>query len=134
MILIKRFLYLLAWTVVVGHLFYWGMKWRYQLEQVANAEAKLLPIVLFSIIFPIIMGVLFRLPQLIIEIQNNKKWTFDWSKFIAIGLPTLLILIIYSISYLGIIPAIHLILISGSTLATTAGIVFGYILLDSLIE
>src|SRR5690625_536601 len=132
MILIKRFLYLLAWTVVVGHLFYWGMKWRYQLEQVANAEAKLLPIVLFSIIFPIIMGVLFRLPKLIIEIQNNKKWTFDWSKFIAIGLPTLLILIIYSISYLGIIPAIHFILISGTTLATTAGIIFGYILLDSL--
>ena len=119
---------------MIGLVFYWGMKWRFHLEEVASIEAKLFPVVLFSIIFPIIMGMLLRLPQLIIEVMENRRWTFDWSKFIAIGLPTLLILIIYSISYLGIIPAIHLILISGSTLATTAGIVFGYILLDSLIE
>ena len=130
--LIKRFLYFFTWTVVVGLLFYWGMDWRYRLEEVANAKAELFPVVLFSTLFPIVMGVLLRLPQLIIEIQDNKKWTFDWSKFIAIGLPTLMILIIYNISYLGIIPAIHFILISGTTLATTAGIIFGYILLDSL--
>lgn len=117
---------------MIGLIFYWGMNWRYQIEEAANAEYRLFPVVVFSIIFSIVMGMLCRFPQLMIDIKENKKWTFDWPKFIAVGLPTLLILILYILSSLGIVPILHLIFIGDSTLITIAGIVFGYVLLDSL--
>ena len=108
------------------------MKWRFQIERTASMEFTVIPTVMFSVIFPIVMGALLRLPQFIIDIKGNKKWNFDWARFFGVGLPTLLILIYYTLSFIGLIPAIHLVLISGSTLATISGIVFGYILLDNL--
>src|SRR5690625_798770 len=110
------------------------MKWRFQIEKEASIEFRMLPVVLFTVIFPIVLGVLLRLPQLIIEIKENKKWIFDLPKFMAIGLPTLLILLYYIISGLGMVVAGHFILISVSTIATVAGIIFGYSLLDCLKE
>lgn len=106
------------------------MKWRFQLAETAGLEFNLIPVVLFTAIFSVVMGGLLRFPQLVIEIKENKKWTFDWPKFIAVRLPTLLILILYIYSYTGMKPAIHLIIIGDPTLATFAGIVFGYTLLE----
>lgn len=128
----KRFLYYFVWTVVIGLIFYLAMKWRVHIVGLASLNFEFFPVVLFSTIFPIVMGLLLRLPQLIIEVKENRKWTFDWAKFTAIGLPTLLILVVYGISYLGIMPVIDFILISEPILTTVAGIIFGYILLDSL--
>lgn len=111
-----------------------GTKWQFQLQIVASVAFNFLPAALFSVIFPVVMGVLLRLPQFIIELRRNKKWTFDWPKFLAVGLPTSLILILYIIYYLGIAPVLNTMFTSGSTLPTIAGIIFGYIVVDSLIK
>ncbi len=107
------------------------MKWRFHIDRTASMEFIVFPSVMFSVIFPIIMGALLRLPQFILDIKENRKWRFNWARFFGVGLPALMILIYYILSFIGLIPAIHLVLISGSTLATMTGIVFGYILLDN---
>lgn len=85
---------------------------------------------------PIGIGALLKLPNLIIENKQDKQWTFDWIKFIAIILPYLYII---SVSILPFVPlgegisAVPDIIRSGSpTIQTIAGVVLGYTLLDSL--
>ncbi|SKA89882.1 hypothetical protein [Sporosarcina newyorkensis] len=127
----KRFFYYSAWTIGIGLIIYLGMKWEFRLKETASTDFNILPVVLFSAIFPIVLGMLLRLPQLFIEIKENKRWTFDWTKFLAVALPALLIVVLHILSYLAILPVVHLLLIGGQTLVTVAGIVFGYTLLDS---
>ncbi|EGQ27913.1 hypothetical protein ABZ756_02580 [Mammaliicoccus sciuri] len=127
----KRFFYYFAWSIGIGLMIYLGMKWEFQLKETASMNFNILPVVLFSAIFPIVLGMLFRLPQLFIKIKENKKWTFDWTKFLAVALPALLIVVLYILSYLAIVPVVHFLLIGGQTLVTVAGIIFGYTLLDS---
>lgn len=67
-----------------------------------------------------------------IELKKYRKMKFDWIKFVVISIPTLYVLITYILAYAGIITATYFILIGGQTLVTISGIVFGYIILDSL--
>ncbi|WP_342535790.1 hypothetical protein [Sporosarcina sp. FSL K6-3508] len=127
----KRFFYYFAWSIGIGLIIYLGMKWEFQLKETASMNFNILPVVLFSAIFPIVLGMLLRLPQLFIEIKESKKWSFDWTKFLAVALPALLIVVLYILSYLAIVPVVHFLLIGGQTLVTVAGIIFGYTLLDS---
>lgn len=48
-----------------------------------------MPVVLFTFLFSIFIGIMFKLPKFIDEFKQNKQWMFDWIKFIAIGLPSL---------------------------------------------
>ena len=92
--------------------------------------------ILFSSIFPILIGILLRLPKLINEIKKNSQLVFDLAKFFAIGLPSLCILSMYILIYylpksiLSCIP--QEIFLGNTTIQTRAGIVFGFILLDSV--
>ncbi|MGP4108844.1 hypothetical protein [Virgibacillus sp. L01] len=92
-----------------------------------------MPVLLFATIYPIVIGLFLRLPKLIIEIKEKKQWTFDWVKVVAIGIPALYIASLPILSTTGInfVFSIDLMLM-GTKLITIAGIVFGYVLLDSL--
>ncbi|WP_245804788.1 hypothetical protein [Halobacillus hunanensis] len=98
-------------------------------------EFELFPVIMFAAIFPIVIGLFLRLPKLIIEIKENKQWTFDWVRFIAIALPSLYIITMSILPYSplgqGSISIPEIILIGSPTVTTIAGIVFGYVLLDS---
>ncbi|MGJ9459846.1 hypothetical protein [Oceanobacillus sp. CF4.6] len=113
-----------------------GTKYQIRLEEEASINFELMPVVLFATIFPIVIGLFLRLPRLIIEIKENKQWTFDWVKFIAIALPSLYIISMSILPYspLGAgsikIPEINM--IGSPTIQIIAGVVFGYTLLDSL--
>ncbi|MFD2043049.1 hypothetical protein ACFSTA_01865 [Ornithinibacillus salinisoli] len=95
-----------------------------------------MPVVLFGTIFPIVIGLFLRLPKLLIEIKQNKQWTFDWIKFIAIALPSCYILSmsVLPFSSLGVnsIKIPEIIMIGSPTIQIIAGVVFGYTFLDSL--
>jgi hypothetical protein len=80
---------------------------------------------------------LLRLPKLIVEIKEKKQWSFDWINVAAIGIPSIYIAMIPLLSlftFFGMnwLFAKELILLGDTTLTTIAGIVFGYVLLDSL--
>ncbi|WP_438311358.1 hypothetical protein [Sporosarcina sp. FA9] len=132
----KRFIYYIAWTLIIGFIIYFGASYQFELRQIARETFDISSVLLYSSIFPICIGILIRLPGFIIEIKKNGKWGFDWIKFLAIGLPSICILLIYiSVSHLpqSILPFIpQLILFGDSTIQVMAGVVFGYILLDSV--
>lgn len=95
-----------------------------------------MPVILFGILFPIVIGLLMRLPKLIIEIKQHKRWTFDWIKIIAIALPAFCIISMWLLPLLPLVEDFYripnIILIGSPTIQIIAGIVFGYTLLDSL--
>lgn len=107
------------------------------MEEGASKYFDLMPVVLFNSIYPFVIGIFLRLPKLIIEIKQQKQWTFDWVKFIAIGIPSLYIAMIPILSiYFGMnllfTKEFLFLLLGSATFTSTAGIVFGYVLLDSL--
>ena len=131
----KRFLYIFFSTLVIGIIFYLGMEYQMKLREKSAITFDLKPYFIFTSIFPFFIGLLLRLPKLIIEIRDKKKWSFDWIKFIPIGIPSL---------YLAMIPLLTIsfgtnllfsktFMLLGDTIFTSiAGVIFGYVLLDSL--
>ncbi|WP_443258476.1 hypothetical protein [Virgibacillus sp. L01] len=68
---------------------------------------------------------------MIIEIKVKKLRGFDWIKFVAVGIPALFIAIAPILIYRNLFFVNDLILYGNTTLTTTAGIVFGYVFIDS---
>ncbi|WP_338653393.1 hypothetical protein V6B14_17390 [Sporosarcina psychrophila] len=132
----KKFSFYFVSTIVIGFILYLAIGYQERLrEEVAetfNYMTSIAPVT----IFPILFGLLLRLPKLILEIKEKKQWSFDWIKFVAIGIPSL---------YIAMMPMLQVffgmkllfgreILLLGDPIAftTIAGIVFGYVLLGSL--
>lgn len=70
---------------------YLGLSYKLHLEKEASTTFIILPLIRFSFAFPIIIGILLRLPKFIIEIKEKKQWTFDWIKIVVIAMPALFI-------------------------------------------
>ncbi|WP_246017691.1 hypothetical protein [Mesobacillus subterraneus] len=122
-------------TVVIGFVFYLGLNYQVRLQEESAANFNMKLFILFTTAFPIFIGGLLRLPKLIMEIGEEKHWTFDWIKAGAIGIPALYVALVPMISIafgVNLLFAKELWLLGDSTLSTSAGIVFGYILLDSV--
>lgn len=129
----KRFLFIFISTVVIGMIFYIGMGYQVGLREKSAITFNIKPYIIFTTIFPVCMGMLLRLPKLIIEIKDKKKWSYDWMKAIIIGLPALYIAMI---PLLAIVFGTNLIFAEAfrgdMTFISIAGVVFGYVMLDSL--
>lgn len=121
--------------MAIGVIFYMGMGYQVELRKQYAITFNVKPYIIYVTIFPICMGVLLRLPKLIVEIKDKKKWSLDWMKLIIIGMPTLYIAMI---PFLGIVFGKKLLfteafmLLGDMTLISIAGVIFGYVLLDSL--
>ncbi|WP_233191245.1 hypothetical protein [Sporosarcina sp. P20a] len=123
--------------MAIGIIIYVGAKYQFLLKQEYMKNYEALTFILFSSIFPIGIGILLRLPKLIIEIKENRQWTFDWAKFMGVGLPSLGVLsmcvLIFTPAGEYFIPLVPEVMYSGNfTIQTIAGVVFGFILLDSV--
>lgn len=132
----KRFLYYLGCTIVIGIIFYIGLKYQADLKQEAQMNYEMFPLLIFAVVSPIVIGMLLRIPKLILEIAGKKKWTFDWAKLVAVGLPALYVAVLPYVYYTEVgqhLPlAKEFAFIGSPPITTAAGIVFGYVLLDSL--
>ena len=131
----KRFLFIFFSTVVIGFVFYIGLEYQVRLRERSAIVFDIKPFIIFASIFSIFMGMLLRLPKLILEIKDKRKWSIDWVKVMIIGVPSL---------YVAMIPLLIIsfgtnllfsksFLLLGDTIFTSiAGVIFGYVLLDSL--
>ncbi|WP_301107212.1 hypothetical protein [Sporosarcina sp.] len=132
----RRFFYYVGWTIVLGIIIFTGNQYQLSLKQDYMKNIDAMSFVLFSSIFPIVIGILLRLPNLINEMKENGQWTFDWAKFIGIGLPSLCVLSMYVLLFYvpeSILPFISQeIFLGNSTVQIIAGVVFGFVLLDSV--
>lgn len=80
-------------------------------------------------IYPILIGCLIALPQIIRNISKTGFWHFDWVKFLIMGIPSLYIAfthIIYFSGFGGFLPVLH-----SEHLYIIGGIIFGTVLLTS---
>ncbi|WP_078381671.1 hypothetical protein [Sutcliffiella halmapala] len=134
----KRFLQYFIWTVIIGIVLYVGNRIQLSLEVLSQTTYEIRPFLFFMIFFPIFVGMLLRLPMLIKEMKAEKKWKINWPKLIAIGFPLLYItvsqLLIFT-SFGNFLPFSRGVsLLLGSNITVMTGLVFGYILLDSIKE
>jgi len=128
----KRFLYMFCWMLVIGFLFYCAIQWRMSLVILMKEELLFLPLMIFTVVFPIILGMLLRLPKLILEWKQYNKWSYDWMKFFVVALPNLFVLIIFVLSYFKVFTVMHVFIVGEYILPTVVGLVFGYVLLDCI--
>lgn len=132
----KRFVYYFVSTIVIGIIIYLGVKYQIYLGEKAKMTFEIIPVITFTSLFPIAVGVLLRLPAFMIKVKEKRPWTFDWVKIGAIGIPALYIALIPLLSltsFAGSLPFVmEIMLIGDSMLTTTAGIVSGYVLLNSI--
>ncbi|WP_277586115.1 hypothetical protein [Psychrobacillus antarcticus] len=131
----KRFLFIFLSTVVIGTIFYLGMNYQMRLREQSAIKFDLKPYIIFANIFPIFIGMLLRLPKLIIEIKDKKKWSIDLVKALTIGIPSLCVAMIPLLAILfetNLLSSKMFMFLGATTFTPIAGLVFGYVLLDSL--
>ncbi|HWI49269.1 MAG TPA: hypothetical protein VNU45_13705 [Rummeliibacillus sp.] len=134
----KRFLSYIIWVVIIGIAIYFGLSFRVYLGKEEEISFNNLPIMIFSFVFPIIVGILLRLPKFLNEKKGKKKWSFDWVKLIAIALPALYVALLPYLTYSSfgenLLFSNEVIMLgeTSTTLTTLAGVVFGYVFLDSV--
>ncbi|WP_056832058.1 hypothetical protein [Psychrobacillus sp. FJAT-21963] len=87
----KRFMYYFVWVLFIGFICYLGSHYYMSLKSIAQETFDNKLFFIYSLVFPVIIGMLFKLPVLVKDIQQQKKWTFDWVKLLAIGAPTFFI-------------------------------------------
>lgn len=125
---LKRLVAYFIFVVLVGCFIVWANSFKIALK---NEMSPFL--IIFVMLLPIFIGLVLALSRFISAIQKTGVWTFDWVKFIAIGLPSFLaagsMFIFWAISFLHKYMPF---LFNNAILSTTGGIVFGYVFLSSL--
>lgn len=133
---IKKLIYYVCWTVIISVLFYLGARYQTYLKMEASKTFKLEFLLYYMTIFPILMGLILRLPAWILEFKRHVAWSFDWMKFLGVGIPALYFAVIRMLATTSLgmyLPfAETMLLIDNAILSTTAGIVFGYVLLSCI--
>lgn len=132
---LKRFLTYFAWTIGIGLLLYQGVYLQYYFKQMINITYNQLYWYFGVLPFPIIVGMLLKLPSTW-EDRGNTKWGLDWIKLTAVGIPCAYVWLAFL--WMRIPGGEHLPFLDSATLPIVpvltgvAGIVFGYILLDCI--
>ncbi|MFA9560142.1 hypothetical protein ACERII_22765 [Evansella sp. AB-rgal1] len=141
----QRFIYYLVWTIIIGGGLYFG----YSIGQSMRNFDSVISVknhvyfqhALYLQLFPVIIGMLLRAPILVKEIKEGRKWRIDYVKLLVIGLPAFYVTfshLLWALSsfYLPFtLPFTFLLSASFDTsIITITGIIFGYILLDSIKE
>lgn len=134
----KRLIMYLLGSIIIISVLYIGTEMQLWLKGYSDEDFNFIPQIVFSVFFPIVVGMLLRIPQLVKEIKLKKRWSIDWIKLIAIGIPSLYLAAL-PLSIFIRLPIYHpmflLKMITSGTIATTiAGVICGYILFDSLKE
>ena len=77
----KRFFYFFGWTIFIGFIIYLGVKyqqfliWQEFLQNTQKESSSTfiqMPVVLFTFLFSIVIGIMLRLPNFIDELKQRK--------------------------------------------------------------
>ncbi len=91
----KRFLYYFAWTIGIGVVVYAGLQFQQSLVVRSQETFNPIPLWVYIAIFPIVIGLLMRLPKFLQERTERRIIGFDWSKFLAVSIPALTVIIVF---------------------------------------
>lgn len=87
----NRFLRYFLYAFLVGIIMVVGSKYQLQFEKYTQLTGDPTTGLYFSFLFPVAIGMLIALPGLISNIKKGGTWKFDWVRFVAIGLPALIL-------------------------------------------
>ncbi|WLD92330.1 hypothetical protein [Alkalihalobacillus sp. AL-G] len=134
----KQFLFNLVYTFVMILLVIEGYEFQRKLVHEGSAMFNMYPSLLFLSVYPIVLGMLFRLPLLFKEVKDGNKWKVGWVKIISIGLPAFYIASFPALYFSPITDIVNLypmnLNLDEGPIISIAGVVFGYVLLDSIKE
>lgn len=78
-----------------------------------------------------------RLPKWMLQKRRGKEWSFDWPVFLAVGCPSLLLVLMALVPFIPLLGGAFalpgLLLFGETTVQTIAGVVFGYVLLSCFV-
>lgn len=89
----KRFATHFLYSVFILSIVLYGENYRLYLRAVMGRTFKILPMIIFIVVFPVVVGLLLALPSYIVEYRKEGKWRYDWTKFIAIAIPALYVIL-----------------------------------------
>lgn len=135
----KRFFYYFIWSIAIILVVYLGLQLQQVLDERTDMTFNPIPYWIYVTIFPVVIGLLLRTPKFMLERKQHRIQGFDWSKFLAVGIPAFIVLVLSllpflpfeNVAYPEFYSRISLLLFSSTTAQTIAGLVFGYTLLDS---
>lgn len=120
----QRFIKYFAMFVLFIVIYYLGDKIVLQFKQEAAATFKVIPFYVAEVIFSYVLGIVVGLPYMIQEASKQGTWKFDWSKALAIAIPSLFISLMSFMTMANLFTFTKLIMIFPTQLFGIAGIYF----------
>lgn len=132
----KRFLSFFLYTTVMIFILTTGFEYQEHIREQSAKNFEFMPSVIFSTIFPIVIGILFGIPVLIKRIKAEGIAGYDWVKLLGICIPALYIAFLPLLFVSGITLPFAYTLGTSAPMSTVfpaiSGIVFGFVLLECI--
>ncbi|KUO61389.1 MAG: hypothetical protein APF84_08775 [Gracilibacter sp. BRH_c7a] len=130
----KRFLSYFLYTLLFLVCLIVLAKISYSLKDYGGRNFDLIPLAIYNSLSPIIIGFMLAIPQLVSNLRQSGKVTYDWTRALAIGLPTLFIgiglILLFLSPIIGKFPGI--LTIVSPEVRLFGSMLFGYSLLTSI--
>ncbi|OMF20306.1 hypothetical protein [Paenibacillus sp. FSL H8-0259] len=124
----------LGFLVIVILVFIFGLKYQHHLEVEARTTYQPLTSAVFSVLFPISLGLLLGLLRFFELLRQTGEWKINWIKLCIFGLPSLYVSLLPLLFWSGLsisyndLPLGYLLITSGTTAHTISGLIFGFLL------
>ena len=134
----KRFSLIFTGTIIYLSIFLYGEHYRVLLRIVTGRTFRPLPLYIFYVTFPMIIGLLLAVPHLLIETKKAGRWKYDWVKFLAIQIPAIYLILPAPLIFIYpplrdiLYPRFINTLLTQSSVMNVVGIVVGYFSLSLL--
>ena len=133
---IKKFISYFCYTLVmIGALIVFLLIYK-SLNKQAEMNYNFIPVVTFSLLYPIVLGVLFALPGLLKRVRKDNAKGFNLGKFLGVGIPAVYVMVAPLLSFTNIIsidlPLTHVLLSQYTGGVMIFSFVFGYITIDCI--
>ncbi|WP_366923124.1 hypothetical protein MFMK1_003616 [Metallumcola ferriviriculae] len=125
---------LFLYVILVGFVIYKGEAYGKELQSISAATFNMYPAIIFNGLFPILIGLLLGIPELVSELKKSGRWRWNWVKFLGVGLPTFIVALIPLVAYSPISKYFYLLILllgRNQPILILSGVVFGYIFLTS---
>ncbi|WP_336782051.1 hypothetical protein [Paenibacillus illinoisensis] len=133
-LLLNNLFVYLGFLLIMILVFIFGLKYQQYLQLEARKTYQLQASIVFSVLFPMFIGVLLGLIRLLDLMRKPGEWKINWIKLCIFGIPTLyvsLVPLLYwsslPISYYDLTLG-YLFITSGTTPHTICGLIFGFLL------
>ena len=124
----------LGFLAIVVLVFIYGLKYQHHLQVEARTTYQSKPSLVFTVLFPIFLGLLLGLLRFFELLRKTGEWSINWIKLCIFGLPSLYVSLFPLIFWSGLsisyydLPLGSLLVTSGTTAYTISGLIFGFLL------